>query len=144
VAYNLFIITLNAQRYDMTALRETAAGASAYDSLNSTLAETGWRMEWVKDERGEKKLVYFALTEADFLHPKEGYHLPSNTFHGTVQRELADILQRRYAGREDVGVFGDLIIKWDTQELEEHCPDVCVVFGLDQKAEENSQCLPNT
>jgi Uma2 family endonuclease len=123
----------------MTTLSETNPVALAYDSLNSTLAETGWRRSWVKDEQGQEKLVYFALTEADFLHPQEDDHLPSNTFHGTAQRDLIDILQRRYAQREDVGVFGDLIIKWGREKLRQHCPDVCVVFGLKDKEKYRSE-----
>jgi Uma2 family endonuclease len=123
----------------MTTLSETAPQAIAYESPNSILAETGWRMEWVKDEQGEEKLLYFPLTEDEFLHPKEDYHLPSNTFHGTAQRDLLDLLQRRYAQREDVAVFGDLIIKWGIKGLRQHCPDVCVVFGVRDKGRERSK-----
>lgn len=94
----------------------------AYESPNSLLAETGWRMKWVTDESGQEKLLYFSLTEDDFLHPQEDDHLPSNTFHGTAQRDLLDILQRRYAEREDVGIFGDLIVKWGIKNLRQNCP----------------------
>ena len=123
----------------MTALSEAASTAIAYESPNSILAKTGWRMEWVTDEAGEEKLLYFPLTEDEFLHPKEDYHLPSNTFHGTAQRDLLDILQRRYARRKDVAVFGDLIIKWGIKGLRQHCPDVCVVFGVRDKERERSK-----
>ena len=123
----------------MTALGETEPTAIAYESINSTLAETGWRMELVNDEQGGEKILYFPLTEAEFLHPQEGYHLPSNTFHENTRTEIKEILQRRYAQREDVGVFGDLIIKWGIEGLEEHCPDVCVVFGLSQKEADRSE-----
>jgi Uma2 family endonuclease len=125
----------------MTALSKATSKAVGYDSLNSLLAETGWRMEWVTDEEGQQQLVYFPLTETDFLHPEEDYHLPSNTFHGTVQRDLIDVLQRRYAKREDVGVFGDLIIKWGIKGLRQHCPDVCVVFGLRDKEKYRSKFI---
>jgi Uma2 family endonuclease len=123
----------------MTAISETNAVAIAHDSLNSTLAETGWRRSWVKDEQGQEKLVYFALTEADFLHPQEDDHLPSNTFHENTRTEIKEILQRRYAQREDVGVFGDLIIKWGREKLRQHCPDVCVVFGLKDREKYRSE-----
>jgi Uma2 family endonuclease len=123
----------------MTAITEATPTTIAYDSPNSTLAETGWRMEWVTDETGEEQLIYFPLTEDEFLHPKEDYHLPSNTFHGTAQRDLIDILQRRYVKREDVAVFGDLIIKWGIKGLRQHCPDVCVVFGLRDKEKYRSE-----
>jgi len=125
----------------MTAPSETVSTAIAYDSLNSTLAETGWRMELVTDEKGGEKILYFPLTEAEFLHPQEGCHLPSNTFHENTRTEIKEILQRRYAQREDVGVFGDLIIKWGIEGLEDHCPDVCVVFGLHQKEADRSDFI---
>ncbi|NJM27252.1 MAG: Uma2 family endonuclease [Pseudanabaena sp. RU_4_16] len=125
----------------MTALSETAPTAIAYDSLNSTLAETGWRLELVTDEQGGEKTLYFPLTEAEFLHPQEGCHLPSNTFHENTRTEIKEILQRRYAQREDVGVFGDLIVKWGIEGLEDHCPDVCVVFGLRQKEADRSEFI---
>jgi Uma2 family endonuclease len=125
----------------MTALSKATSQAVGYDSPNSILAETGWRMEWVKDEEGEEQLLYFPLTEDEFIHPEEDYHLPSNTFHGTLQRDLIDVLQRRYIKREDVGVFGDLIIKWGIEGLRQHCPDVCVVFGLKDKEKYRSKFI---
>jgi hypothetical protein len=53
----------------MTAISETAPQVIAYDSLNSTLAETGWRLELVSDEQGREKILYFPLAETEFLHP---------------------------------------------------------------------------
>ena len=117
----------------MTALSEVTSPAIGYEFIAKDFAETGWRMELVTDEQGEEKILYFPLTEAEFLHPKEGYHLPSNTFHENTRTEIKEILQRYYAQREDVGVFGDLIIKWDIEGIETQCPDVCVVFGLRDK-----------
>lgn len=38
----------------MTAITEGSPTTIAYDSLNSTLAETGWRMEWITDEQGQE------------------------------------------------------------------------------------------
>jgi Uma2 family endonuclease len=125
----------------MTALSKAKPTVTADESLNSSLAETGWRMEWVTDEQGEEKLLYFPLTEDEFLHPKEGYHLPSNTFHEDTRTEIKEILQRRYAKREDAAVFGDLIIKWGIKGLRQHCPDVCVVFGLHNKEQYRSEFI---
>jgi Uma2 family endonuclease len=125
----------------MTAITEGPSTTITYDSLNSTLAETGWRMEWVTDEEGEEQLIYFPLTEDDFLHPQEDDHLPSNTFHENTRTEIKEILQRRYAKREDVAVFGDLIIKWGIKGLRQHCPDVCVVFGLRDKEKYRSEFI---
>lgn len=125
----------------MTTLSETHSVALGSDSLDSTLAETGWRMELVPDEQGGEKILYFPLTEDDFLHPQEDDHLPSNTFHENTRTEIKEILQRHYAKREDVGVFGDLIIKWGREKLRQHCPDVCVVFGLKDKEKYRSEFL---
>jgi Uma2 family endonuclease len=98
-------------------------------------------MEWVTNEEGQKQLLYFPLTETDFLHPEEDYHLPSNTFHENTRTELKEILQRRYGQREDVGVFGDLIIEWGIEGLRQHCPDVCVIFGLQDKQKDRSKFI---
>jgi Uma2 family endonuclease len=97
------------------------------------LEETGFRMELFTDEEGREKYRLIPLTEEEFLHPQEGYHLPNSTFHDNTAGEIKEILRRRYASREDVGVFGDLIINWGIQGLGNHCPDVCVVFGLKDK-----------
>jgi hypothetical protein len=40
-----------------------------------------------------------------------------------------------------VGVFGDLIIKWGIEGLGDHCPDVCVVFGLHHKEQYRSKFI---
>ena len=97
------------------------------------LEETGFRMELFTDEEGQENYRLIPLTEEEFLHPKEGYQLPNSTFHDNTGGEIKEILRRRYASREDVGVFGDLIIKWGIKGLGDHCPDVCVVFGLKDK-----------
>ena len=123
----------------MTALSEAASPAIGSEFIAKDFAETGWRMELVTDEQGEEKILYFPLTEAEFLHPKEGYHLPSNTFHENTRTEIKEILQRYYAQREDVGVFGDLIIRWNIEGIETQCPDVCVVFGLRDKDKYRSE-----
>ncbi|MGK7873969.1 MAG: hypothetical protein AB4426_11855 [Xenococcaceae cyanobacterium] len=43
------------------------------------------------------------------------------------------MLARRYANDPNTGVFSDLLIEWDIPELKDHCPDVCLVFGLENK-----------
>jgi hypothetical protein len=65
----------------MTAISETAPQAIAYDSLNSTLAETGWRLELVSDEQGREKILYFPLTETEFLHPLVKKFFSKNVCH---------------------------------------------------------------
>jgi hypothetical protein len=70
------------------------------------------------------------LTEEEFLHPQEGYHLPNSTFHDDAAGDAKDMLARRYANDPTAAVFRDLIVKWDIPTLGDHCPDTCVVFGL--------------
>ena len=38
-------------------------------------------------------------------------------------------------------VFGDLIVKWGITGLRQHCPDVCVVFGLRDKERDRSKLI---
>lgn len=98
------------------------------------LAECGWRTETVTRPDGTSEDRKIPLTEAEFLHPKEGCRLPNSTFHDQIASDARDLLTRRYDQRLDVGVFRDLLIEWDL-ELGDHCPDTFVVFGLRNKGE---------
>jgi Uma2 family endonuclease len=97
------------------------------------LAERGWRIEAVPQPNGTIADFYIPLTEAEFLHPKEGYHLPTSTFHERIIAAAIDILTRRYESNSEVGIFGDLLIQWDIPDLKDHCPDVFVAFGIGDK-----------
>ncbi|MFQ3613724.1 MAG: Uma2 family endonuclease [Cyanobacteriota bacterium] len=97
------------------------------------LAERGWKTERWIDADGNERSIQVPLTPEEFLHPEENYHLPSNTFHERVSSDLKDRLRRRYSAQPDVGVFGDLLIHWGVEGLGNHCPDVFVVFGLQDR-----------
>ncbi len=97
------------------------------------LAECGWRYEEVPQPDGTMKYVMVPLTEEEYLHPKEGYHMPNNTFHADTISDARDMLARRYANQPTVGVFTDLLIIWDIPDLGDHSPDVCVIFGVKDK-----------
>jgi Putative restriction endonuclease len=101
--------------------------------LTSVLAECGFRIEEIAQPDGTFDFQYIPLTEEEFLHPKEGYHLPNSIFHDTATADVKDILSRRYANDPTIGVFGDLLIKWDIPDLGDHCPDTFVVFGIEPK-----------
>jgi Uma2 family endonuclease len=103
-------------------------------SLTEQLAECGWREEFITEPDGSTRCIQVPLTEAEFLHPQEGYHLPNSTFHDQVASDARDMLARRYNSSLDVDVFRDLLIKWDI-DLGNHCPDVFVVFGLQNKGQ---------
>jgi hypothetical protein len=92
-----------------------------------------WLADGISQRRTNWRENPLFSSERSRIPTPDGYRLPSNIFNGTAQRDLIDILQRRYARQEDVGVFGDLIIKWGIEGLEERCPDVCVVFELKNK-----------
>ncbi len=94
------------------------------------LAECGWRYEEVPQPDGTIKYVMVPLSEEEYLHPKEGYHMPSNTFHTDTIADARDLLSRHFAHDPTVGVFSDLLVKWDIPGLEDHSPDVCVIFGV--------------
>jgi Uma2 family endonuclease len=98
------------------------------------LAECGWREETIIEPDGSTRSIQVPLTEKEFLHPQEGYHLPNSTFHDQVASDARDMLARRYSGSPNVDVFRDLLIKWDI-DLGNHCPDVFVVFGLQNKGQ---------
>lgn len=107
--------------------------------LTHDLAETGFRIEEITHPDGTYDFYYVPLTEEEFLHPKEGYHLPNSTFHDTATADVKDILSRRYANDPTVGVFGDLLIKWDIADLGDHCPDAFVAFGMQNKESDRTE-----
>ncbi len=104
----------------------------------SELAECGWRYETITLPDGTTDNIQVPLTELEFLHPQEGYYLPSSTIHGQIIRDAIDLLTRRYNDRDDAIIFGDVVVKWDIPDLNDHCPDVCVVFGIQNKEENRS------
>jgi Putative restriction endonuclease len=109
--------------------------------LTHDLAECGFRIEEITHPDGTYDFYYVPLTEEEFLHPKEGYHLPNSTFHDTATADTKDILSRRYASDPTVGVFGDLLIKWDIPDLGDHCPDAFVAFGIQNKEANRTEFL---
>lgn len=98
------------------------------------LAECGWRYQTVTLDDGSTEERMVPLTEADFLHPQEDDHLPNSTFHDQNIRSLKDILVRRYALEPTVGVYGDLLVDWQRDDLKDHCADVFVAFGVSDRA----------
>ncbi len=54
------------------------------------------------------------------------------------------MLERRYENRSDVGVFSDLLIRWPNQDPKDCCPDVAVVFGLRNQAENRERFIVET
>jgi hypothetical protein len=80
---------------------------------SDSLARCGWRYKRLVLEGGVAVDVQVPLTPQEFLHPREGYHLPNSTFHDRTIADLQDMLIRRYATNPSVAVFQDLLIKWD-------------------------------
>ena len=105
------------------------------------LAEQGWREETIIKPDGTTDVIQIPLTEAEFLHPQEGYHLPNSTFHDNAVADARDILIRRYASDPETGVFSDLIVKWDIEDLDDHCPDVFVAFGISNKEQNRTEFI---
>lgn len=105
------------------------------------LAERGWRYELVTLADGTTDYEMVPLTEDEFLHPQEGYHLPNTTFHDRIIAEARDMLTRRYRNCPDVGVFSDLLIEWDNPDMKDHCPDVCVAFGVTNKQQNRGKFI---
>ncbi|GAA6616719.1 Uma2 family endonuclease [Scytonema sp. NUACC26] len=101
--------------------------------LSEDFTERGWRTEIVTQPDGSEDYFRIPLTSEEFLHPQEGYRLPNSTFHEDIAGSVKDILTRRYANDRTTGVFRDLIVKWGTPDLKNHCPDTFVVFGLQNK-----------
>lgn len=58
--------------------------AIAQQDQSQELAERGWRMETIASPDGTEVSVQVPLTDAEFLHPQEGYHLPNSTFHDNI------------------------------------------------------------
>jgi hypothetical protein len=99
----------------------------------SDIAECGWRWKEVIQPDGTVTTIQAPLSEEEFLHPQEGYHLPNSTFHDSVAGDAKDMLTRRYLYDPEVGVFRDLVIKWGIPDLGDHCPDTFVAFGIRDK-----------
>jgi Uma2 family endonuclease len=105
---------------------------------HTELAERGWRTEIKQQPDGTIIYSKVPLTSAEFLHPQEGYHLPTSKFHNNISRDAEDVLNRRYANNPTVEVFRDMLIKWDISELGDHSPDLFVVFGIQNKEQNRS------
>jgi Uma2 family endonuclease len=103
-------------------VEEDSAGAESF-------AETGWHEDWVAQPDGTVKVVWTPLTEAEFLHPREGDHLPNSTFHDRSIATIKALLERWFSHQPDTRIFSDLLFKWDSA-MGDHCPDIAVVFGL--------------
>ncbi|MBC6452471.1 MAG: Uma2 family endonuclease [Hormoscilla sp. SP5CHS1] len=82
--------------------------------------------------------IQVPLTPMEFLHPEEGYYLPSNSFHSDVTSDARDMLHNRYEEDPTVGVFTDMSIEWDIPDLRKHCPDLFVAFGIRNKEQYRS------
>jgi Uma2 family endonuclease len=108
------------------------------------LAECGWRYDTIVLPDGTTTDIMVPLTEEEFLHPQEDYHLPNSTFHDQASLDAKDIITRRYADRPDVGVFHDLLIRWDIPDLKDHSPDVCVAFGIQNKSQNRTKFIVET
>ncbi|MCA1992376.1 MAG: Uma2 family endonuclease [Coleofasciculus sp. S288] len=119
----------------------SSTSASTSSNRATELAECGWRMEFVTQPDGTTTSVQVPLTASEFLHPKEGYHLPNSTFHDNVAGDAKDMLTRRYASTPDIGVFRDLLIEWDMADLGDHCPDTFVAFGVQNKEQNRSKFI---
>ena len=103
------------------------------------LVECGFKTEVVTQPDGTTTTIQVPLTAEEFLHPKEGYHLPNSTFHDDVAGDAKGMLTRRYATHPDVGVFRDLLIKWDIANMGDHCPDTFVAFGIRNKEQNRTE-----
>ncbi|MEG4575882.1 Uma2 family endonuclease [Microcoleus sp. N3A4] len=108
------------------------------------LAERGWRTEEIVQPDGSTVFEDIPLTSEEFLHPEEGYHLPNSTFHDRIAGDIKDILTRRYANDPTTAVFRDLIIRWEIADFKDHCPDTCVVFGIQNKEQVRTEFLVNS
>lgn len=99
----------------------------------SDLTDRGWREGLCTQPDGTVANLKVPLTEAEFLHPQPGYHLPNNAFHQQITRQAIQRLQQRYAGTTDVGVFEHMLLEWDIPGFGNHAPDLCVVCGVIDK-----------
>lgn len=103
------------------------------------IAERGFRIVEAIAADGTIAQTWVPLTSEEFLHPKQGYHLPNSTFHDDIAGTLKELLTRRYVSDDTVGVFRDLLIKWDIPGLKDNCPDTFVAFGIDRKSDNRTE-----
>lgn len=108
------------------------------------IAECGWRVVNITQPDGKITKKFVPLTSEEFLHPKEGYHLPNSTFHDDIAGTAKELLTCRYANDDTVGVYRDLVIKWDRPDLADNCPDTFVAIGISKKQENRGQFVVAT
>jgi Uma2 family endonuclease len=102
------------------------------------LYETGWHDELVEHPDGTTEMIRTPLTAAEFLHPREGDHLPVNTFHDRLVSTLKESLTRWFSHQPNTCIFSDLLIEWDI-DLGDHSPDICVVFDVKEPQRDRSK-----
>jgi Uma2 family endonuclease len=107
---------------------------------STELIDCGWRMSEILRPDGTTEYITTPLTEQQFLHPQEGDRLPNSTFHDSIAGDAKDMLTRRYLNDPTVGIFRDLLIKWDI-DLGDHCPDTFVAFGIQNKEQNRTNFI---
>ncbi|HNB55211.1 MAG TPA: Uma2 family endonuclease [Anaerolineales bacterium] len=101
----------------------------------------GWKEVKVKQPNGEYEEIQIPLTPEERLHPEEGYIMPESIIHARLIKRINDMLENRYANTPQIGVYSDLIVKWDKSELKHHCPDVMVIPHVQEREKQRSRFL---
>ena len=90
----------------------------------------GWRYVPKKLPDGTTDLVRIPLTLEDVLHPQYGDVMPESTLHARVRNYLGDVCHARTDGDPTALVISDVLIYWDDPTLNQHSPDIGVIFGV--------------
>ncbi len=84
------------------------------------------------------------LTLELLLHPQEGDKVTRTDFHFSLLVSVVDRLRRRLERVPGVGVFSDLLFKWDRPGLKDSGPDIAVVRDLPARRKEISEQIEGT
>jgi Uma2 family endonuclease len=98
----------------------------------------GWRPRYVHLPDGGFEEEQIPLTAEDLLDPRPGDVVLQNEEHFAFLVDLADLLRRHYASRDDVFVAGDMKMLWGIPGLEQPAPDIAVIPGVRRKSANRS------
>ncbi len=93
---------------------------------------------------GNVEVQQLSLTLELLLHPQEGDKVTQTDFHFSLLVSIVGRLRRRLERTPGIGVFSDLLFKWDRLGLKDSGPDVAVVRGLPAPRKEISEQIGGT
>lgn len=93
----------------------------------------GWRYETIKNSQGKAETIRIPLSAEERLHPEEGYVMPERTEHDIISDDLCDMFRAFFDAHPEIGVYRNLVFKWDLPGMKNFAPDVAVVRNVKER-----------